>query len=257
MSRMDTSTLSTPGLTDHNPPVWRVAVLAHDLAVRSRFERAARSDAALTLAASFDSLAGAARWCEAERADVLLFDVALADNNGRSLIARLAARSPDCEVILLARPGDEHAVLDCMESGAVGHLDKSAQPHELLQVVRDVKRGAAPLSPLLARRLLMRYRSLARGAPVAPSPPPEVMLSRCESKVLDLIARGYSYAEVARLTSVTVHTVQTHIKNLYGKLCVHSRAEAVFEASRMGLLPGLLIPALSLKDTSCESTPFC
>jgi DNA-binding NarL/FixJ family response regulator len=238
---MDTTrTLAPDRPTRRSPPVWRVAVLARDPATRSRFERAARGDAALTLAASFDTLAGAARWCELERADVLLFDVALADAGGLALIAQQAARRPDCEALVLSQPGDEQAVLDCMASGAVGQLDKSAQPHELLQVVRDVKRGAASLSPLLVRRLLMRYRTLARGAQVAPVPPPaEVALSRCESKVLDLIARGYSYAEIARLTSVTVHTVQSHIKNLYGKLSVHSRTEAVFEASRMGLLPGL------------------
>ncbi|MDO8251800.1 MAG: LuxR C-terminal-related transcriptional regulator, partial [Rhodoferax sp.] len=55
---------------------------------------------------------------------------------------------------------------------------------------------------------------------------------------LELISRGFSYAEIARLKAVTVHTVQTHIKNLYGKLAVHSKSEAVFEATRMGLLPG-------------------
>ena len=55
--------------------------------------------------------------------------------------------------------------------------------------------------------------------------------------MLELIARGFSYAEISRLKAVTVHTVQTHIKNLYSKLAVHSRSEAVFEATRMGLLP--------------------
>ena len=60
-----------------------------------------------------------------------------------------------------------------------------------------------------------------------------------EQEVLELIARGFSYAEIARLKSVSVHTVQTHIKNLYGKLAVHSKSEAVYEATRMGLLSRL------------------
>jgi DNA-binding CsgD family transcriptional regulator len=66
-----------------------------------------------------------------------------------------------------------------------------------------------------------------------------VTLTPRESEVLELVARGYAYAEIARLHSVSMHTVQTHIKNLYAKLAVHSRSEAVFEASRMGLLDSL------------------
>jgi DNA-binding CsgD family transcriptional regulator len=62
------------------------------------------------------------------------------------------------------------------------------------------------------------------------------LLSRREQEVLELIARGFSYAEIARLQAVSVHTVQTHIKSLYSKLAVHSKSEAVFEATRMGLL---------------------
>jgi DNA-binding CsgD family transcriptional regulator len=68
-------------------------------------------------------------------------------------------------------------------------------------------------------------------------PSQQALLSPREQEVLGLIARGFSYSEIARLQAVTVHTVQTHIKNLYAKLSVHSKNEAVFEASRLGLLP--------------------
>jgi DNA-binding CsgD family transcriptional regulator len=69
-----------------------------------------------------------------------------------------------------------------------------------------------------------------------------VSLTARESDVLELVARGYAYAEIARLLGLSMHTVQSHIKNLYGKLAVHSRSEAVFEASRMGLLGTLRLP---------------
>ena len=71
-----------------------------------------------------------------------------------------------------------------------------------------------------------------------PEAPNSTLLTPRETEVLELIARGYSYAEIASLQKVTKHTVQGHIKNLYSKLAVHSRGEAVFEASRMGLLSG-------------------
>jgi len=97
-----------------------------------------------------------------------------------------------------------------------------------------VRQGASPISPMIARKLLerMRRKPVARTAPSG-------LLSPRESEVLELIARGYGYAEIARLQGVTMHTVQSHIKNLYGKLAVHSRSEAVFEATRMGLLDSM------------------
>jgi DNA-binding CsgD family transcriptional regulator len=109
--------------------------------------------------------------------------------------------------------------------------------------------GASPISPMIARKVLSKYVSSKSVAPAAVTPavpvikkeaaelPQAALLSPREQEVLELIARGFSYAEIARLQAVTVHTVQTHIKNLYAKLSVHSKNEAVFEASRMGLLP--------------------
>jgi DNA-binding NarL/FixJ family response regulator len=100
-----------------------------------------------------------------------------------------------------------------------------------------VKAGGAPISPMIARRVLDRLRSPkteARAAVAAPNA--RSLLSAREQEVLVLIARGFSYAEIARLKHLSVHTVQTHIKNLYGKLAVHSKNEAVFEATRLGLL---------------------
>jgi ATP/maltotriose-dependent transcriptional regulator MalT len=111
-----------------------------------------------------------------------------------------------------------------------------------------MKSGASPISPMIARRVLSKYLSLRDGR-VAAAPPPEPepvaaasatparpALSTREHEVLELIARGFSYADIARLQSVSVHTVQTHIKNLYRKLAVRSRGEAVFEATQLGLL---------------------
>ena len=104
---------------------------------------------------------------------------------------------------------------------------------------------------MIARHLLRRMQPGGAGArvPVQATPqvaePPEaaandaegtISLTKREQEVLEYIARGFSYAEIARLQGITVHTVQTYIKKLYGKLAVHSRSEAVYEANRLGLL---------------------
>ena len=216
--------------------VWRVVLLEDDRDARLFFEDSIRAHPMLSLAASFETLHAAQDWFRCHSADVLLTDLALPDGSGLQLIEQVAATQPACEVLVVSVFGDEENVLACVEAGAVGYIQKDAAPADVAQTIVDLKRGASPISPMIARKILERLRR----APVKPQPIAtanvDVTLSPSESEVLELISRGYAYAEIARLRGVTIHTVQTHVKNLYGKLAVHSRSEAVFEASRMGLL---------------------
>ncbi len=104
-------------------------------------------------------------------------------------------------------------------------------------------RAAHPLSPLVARKLLQRDRHpalVSKGARNATANEASGLTPR-ELAALDLIARGYTYGEIAELLTVSVHTVQTHIKHIYAKLSVHTRGEAVFEAHKLGLLKTSLL----------------
>jgi DNA-binding NarL/FixJ family response regulator len=219
---------------------WRVALLEDDTDTRVFFEGCVRAHPSLALAASFGTLREARSWFDANRADVLLTDLALPDGHALSLIRELALEQPACAVLVVSVFGDEDTVIACVEAGAVGYIHKDSKPADVDRVIVDVMHGASPISPMIARKLLERLRRGKADAPPLPAAraaaPPEVLLSTRESEVLELIARGYAYAEIARLQCVTIHTVQTHIRNLYAKLAVHSRSEAVFEASRMGLL---------------------
>ena len=212
---------------------WRVALLEDDARTRDFFESCVLAHERLNLAASFATLAAARAWFKTNTADVLLCDLSLPDGHGLTLIRELAQQQPACEILVVSVFGDEDSVLACVEAGAVGYIHKDSQPADVAQVIIDIKHGASPISPMVARKLLARLRSVA--APMAASGV-QVALTPRESQVLELVARGYAYAEIARLQAVSMHTVQSHIKNLYAKLAVHSRSEAVFEASRMGLL---------------------
>jgi DNA-binding NarL/FixJ family response regulator len=215
---------------------WRVVLLEDDAETRRYFEGCIEAHPQLTLAASFETLAEARAWFGAHTADVLLTDLALPDGHGLTLMRELARHQPACEVLVVSVFGDEDSVLACVEAGAVGYIHKDSRPHDVAQVIIDVKHGASPISPMIARKLLERLRART---PPASRTEHGIVLSPRESEVLELISRGYAYAEIARLQGVTMHTVQTHIKNLYAKLAVHSRSEAVFEASRMGLLSSM------------------
>ena len=137
--------------------------------------------------------------------------------------------------MVITMSSDEDKVLACIEAGASGYVLKEAGHQEVLRAVLEVLNGGSPISPMIARKVLTRMRlqhTLAAG-PVASG---WTSLTRREAAILQLIARGSSYAKVASALGLSIGTVQTHIKHIYGKLSVHSRSEAVYEARRRGLL---------------------
>jgi DNA-binding NarL/FixJ family response regulator len=232
--------------------VWRVLIVEDDLPMREFFAGSVSRCAELMLAGSVGSVAEAKAWLDddANAVDVLLTDLGLPDGSGLEVIRHATRLHPRCEPLVISMFGDEDNVLASIEAGALGYIHKDSAPNDIAQTILEMIAGASPISPMIARKVLAKYASSKASAPAAvaaePQPVPKkesgelphpALLSPREHEVLGLIARGFSYGEIARLQAVTVHTVQTHIKNLYAKLSVHSKNEAVFEASRLGLLP--------------------
>jgi len=235
--------------------VWRVLVVEDDTDMRDFFAASVAGCPELQLAASLSTVAEATAWLDRSdnAVDVLLTDLGLPDGSGLQVIRHAIRLHPQCEPLVISMFGDEDNVLSSIEAGALGYIHKDSTPDDIARTILDMRAGASPISPMIARRVLSKYRSRHVDAatvdatlPAPPSTPAVAsaseasathkLLSPREQEVLALIARGFSYAEVARLQGLTVHTVRTHIKNLYAKLSVHSKTEAVFEATRMGLL---------------------
>lgn len=223
-------------------------VVEDDARTRDFLERSVRADGRLRWVAGLGTVGEALAWLSASAVapDVLLADLGLPDGSGLDVIRATVAHFPRCDPVVISVYGDEASVLASIEAGAVGYLHKDALPEDIARTLLDVKAGASPISPMIARCVLTKYRGLRQaatagaGAQVGGAAPSKgdapALLSMREHEVLDLIARGFSYAEIARLKTLSVNTVQTHIKHLYRKLAVHSKNEAVFEASRLGLL---------------------
>lgn len=228
--------------------MWRVLIVEDDAPMRDFFAASVSRCSRLELAAALGTVAEARAWLDQfpGGVDVLLTDLGLPDGSGLELIRHAQRHLPACESLVISMFGDGDNVLASIEAGALGYIHKDATPDDIAHTIVEMKDGASPISPMIARRVLDKCRVLQSGLPAAATAPApsaqdgsKRMLSAREQEVLELIARGFSYAEIARLRSVSVHTVQTHIKNLYSKLAVHSKSEAVFEATRMGLLPRL------------------
>ena len=131
--------------------------------------------------------------------------------------------------------GDEEHVLASIEAGATGYILKDSLPEEFVSLIAQLRAGGSPISPVIARQLLKRFQRKEQVAGPAPDPH-EAGLTARESEVLALIAKGFSFGEIARLLEVSPHTINAHVKKIYQKLAVHSRGEAVYEAGKMGLL---------------------
>jgi DNA-binding NarL/FixJ family response regulator len=143
---------------------------------------------------------------------------------------------------------EEEQILACIEAGATGYVLKESAHTNILRSILELRSGGSPISPVIARKVLARMQAHAARTPDL-SGAETALLTRRESAILELISRGGTYARVAQVLGLSVGTVQTHIKHIYAKLCVHSRTEAVIEAQRRGLIPIELTPAhTALRD---------
>ena len=170
--------------------------------------------------------------------DVLLVDLDLPGGSGIELIRHAAQTRPSCDVMVISVFGDEQHVLASIEAGATGYLLKDSLALDLAGQLRTLRSGGSPISPVIARRLLLR---LAPGGAGSAQPAPledesAVALSEQESRVLHLAAKGFTFDEIAQFMQVSPHTVMTYVKRIYRKLQVRSKVEAIYEARRLGWL---------------------
>lgn len=179
------------------------------------------------------SIAAAREVMKSHRIDAALVDLGLPDGNGIELIADLKRRQPDCEVLVITVFADKERVLSSLRAGASGYLLKTDLPRRIESLLETIASGGSPLSPSIARHLIEVMRPTGASSPGFD---PSVSLSDREFEILRLCSKGLRYAEIARVLSLSTHTVNTHLKTIYRKLMVNSRAEAVYEARRMGLL---------------------
>ncbi|MEC4721485.1 response regulator transcription factor [Noviherbaspirillum sp. CPCC 100848] len=212
-----------------------VMIVEDDAVTRKALSLAIESEPKLRLLAALESVKAALTWLEVNVPEVLMTDLGLPDGSGLEVIHACTSRHPQTDIMVVTMSSDEANVLACIEAGASGYVLKDAGKTDIARAVLDLRSGGAPMSPAIARMVLAKVRGGNKPV-VAREQDPATSLTKRESAILDLIARGDSYGEVAKLLSVSVGTVQTHIKNIYGKLAVHSRGEAVFEAHRRGLL---------------------
>lgn len=216
---------SAPG----NAPV-RVLLLEDDVDLRARFADILRNWTGAELVADCGCLAEARRVLQAQPIDLLMTDLQLPDGHGIEAIRLLRQIDPAADSVVISVLADEETVIDAIEAGAVGYLLKDAGSIELIDVIQELRAGRSPISSSIAR-ILVRRMSAKPALPTA-----EPLLTPRETEILWGIAKGYTYAELAERLGISRNTVPGYIKNIYRKLAANNRSEAVFEATRRGLI---------------------
>jgi len=153
--------------------------------------------------------------------DVVLMDIDLPEMSGIVGVAWLKEKLPQANVIMLTVHEDSEMVFDSLCAGAVGYLVKGLPPVQLLQAIEEAHIGGSPMSPDIARKVVRSFQ------PQVANP-----LSERENDVLKMLCLGENYRTIASALFISTNTVKAHIKNVYEKLQVHTRAEAVGKALR-------------------------
>jgi len=158
--------------------------------------------------------------------NVVLMDIELPGMSGIEAVRILNPDMPKTDFIMLTVKQDDGSVFNSLVAGATGYLMKDIPPGDLLNKIAEVVDGGAPMSSNIARQVINSFN-----IPSIPSP-----LSKRETEILRLLCNGMNYRSIATELFLSSHTVKTHVKNIYRKLHVHSRAEAVTKAIKDNLL---------------------
>jgi len=161
-----------------------------------------------------------------KKPDVVLMDINLPGISGIECVRKLKAQLPQVQILMLTMYEDDEKVFQSLVAGASGYLVKRTSPSELLNAIQEVHSGASPMSGKIARTVVEYFHKQKQTSPQ------QEPLSRREEEILRLLSKGYRYKEIADALAISFETVRSHLKNIYDKLHVHSRTEAVVKYLR-------------------------
>jgi DNA-binding NarL/FixJ family response regulator len=199
----------------------RVAIVEDEASVRESLARFVDAASGFCCVAKCANAGEAARMLPKEFPDVALMDINLPGKSGIECVRELKALLPSTQFLMLTIEEDSQRVFESLQAGATGYLVKNLPPEKILDAVAEVNRGGSPISSHIARLIVRSFHQST------PKHPPETHLTMRESEILSLLARGYRSKEIADELGISVPTVNTHVRNVYEKLHVRSRAEAV------------------------------
>lgn len=206
-----------------------ISIVEDDVGIRSGLVRLLRRAPGLECLGHYSSAEEALK--ELPQADpppeIVLMDINLPGMNGVECVRRLKAKMPALQIMMVTVYENPELIFEALSAGATGYLLKQTKPAELVEAIRDIHRGGAPMSSQIARKVVLSFQARPASAETE-------QLSPREQEILNWLAKGFLIKEIADRLGIGFDTVRSHIRRIYEKLHVHSRAQAVAKA---GFLP--------------------
>ena len=231
------------GHQEESRTACRILLIEDDAPVRLRLARILSEWPGGKLVGACGTLGDALQVIDNIPIDLLIADLKLPDGNGVQAIRLLRERQPAAEAMVISVLADDRTVIEAIEAGATGYLLKDSDPIDIVKAIDELLAGRSPISSTIARTIVRRLGARDPSAVAGPdaasdaaSEPGSPPLTPREMDILWGIAKGFTYGELAERLKISKQTVPVHIKHIYRKLQASNRSEAVYEASRRGLI---------------------
>jgi DNA-binding NarL/FixJ family response regulator len=203
----------------------RAVIVEDDEEIRNSFSLIVNSSAKFMVMNAYANCEDAIAALANDKPDIVLMDIELPGMNGIKGTRIIKDKYPAAEVIMVTVYEDSELVFEALKSGASGYITKSSNYVELLAALEEISRGGAPMSSRIARMVIDNFH-------VNPNSP----LTRRETEILQLISEGKTYTQISEELFISKETAKTHIKNIYSKLQVNSKSEAIAKANQEKLI---------------------
>lgn len=205
----------------------RISIVEDDARVREALTEMLNDAPGLRCVGKFDCAEDALKNFPEADTDVALVDINLPGRSGIELVGELKARHPKLHFVMMTVYEDSELIFNSLQAGATGYLLKRARPAEIISAIREVHKGGSPMSPEIARKVVLFFHQRRLNASVASAQMES--LTKREAEILSQLAKGSLYKEIAAQMDISLDTVRSHLQHIYNKLQVHSRHEAVLK----------------------------
>jgi len=213
----------------------KVSIVEDTESIRHSLQAIIEGSPGYVIAGVYENAEDALEDIPLKKPDVVLMDINLPGMNGIECVKMLKQKKVTSQFLMCTVYEEDEKVFEALKAGAMGYIVKKTPPAQLLEAITDLKNGGSPMSSQIARKVVASFNQKKSRSKEAES------LSARENEILDLLAKGFRYKEIAEKLFISTETVRRHVHNIYEKLHVSSRTDAINKVFRNNTLPGLFM----------------